>query len=538
LIATTASAINQSRKTFLDRKIDALMRHHFLGGNSMDDDNAPDPTVSRRWLGRAVLLGGGVAAVAGTTPAQAATASTGWRLGGNAGVTTDGKNYLGTNNPAPLIFKTAQHASQPVERMRIAPTGELLIRGSAAIGTSAKTGTALNVATATKDGIGVLAAAPNGANATGVYGTSPDGIGVHGSSNHNFAVFGTSLDGSGVRGETYTAGSSIAAIDGRGIGTGNTGVRGISNHGLGVAGFTQDGKGVFGRSTADGTGARGVHGEALGAGSIGVLGVADKDDNCSGVRGTSLNGVGVHGDSLHNFAVFGTTEDGAGVNGTCYDVGGTGVFGASRSPGLGTGVFAYAASGKSYALFAENLNSDNQGAAYAGYFNGTVSIQGALSKTSGSFKIDHPLDPSNKYLYHSFVESPDMMNVYNGNVVTDDHGRATVTLPDYFMALNKDFRYQLTVIGQFAQAVIGRKIDNGQFDIHTDKPDVEVSWQVTGIRQDAFAEAHRVPTTLDKPADELGTYLHPEVHGQPATKALHYGRAPTPRDRPAQAPVG
>ena len=61
------------------------------------------------------------------------------------------------------------------------------------------------------------------------------------------------------------------------------------------------------------------------------------------------------------------------------------------------------------------------------------------------------LDPANKYLYHSFVESPDMMNVYNGNVVTDKRGMATVVLPEYFEALNSDFRYQLTVIGRFAR---------------------------------------------------------------------------------------
>jgi hypothetical protein len=83
--------------------------------------------------------------------------------------------------------------------------------------------------------------------------------------------------------------------------------------------------------------------------------------------------------------------------------------------------------------------------AYAGYFTGRTHVAGVFSKGAGSFKIDHPLDPENRYLYHSFVESPDMMNVYNGNVVTDNDGLAIVTLPDWFEALNKDFRYQLTV---------------------------------------------------------------------------------------------
>ena len=122
-----------------------------------------------------------------------------------------------------------------------------------------------------------------------------------------------------------------------------------------------------------------------------------------------------------------------------------------------------------------------------------VDVVGTLSKGGGSFKIDHPLDPANKYLYHSFVESPDMMNIYNGNITTDGDWLATVMLPDWFEALNRDFRYQLTVIGQFAQAIVAGKVANNQFSIQTDKPNVEVSWQVTGIRQDAYANAHRIP---------------------------------------------
>jgi hypothetical protein len=158
---------------------------------------------------------------------------------------------------------------------------------------------------------------------------------------------------------------------------------------------------------------------------------------------------------------------------------------------------------------------------------------GTLSKHAGSFKIDHPLDPANKYLYHSFVESPDMMNVYNGNVTTDKRGYATVTLPDYFEALNRDFRYQLTVIGQFAQAIVATKIGNNRFVIRTNKPKVEVSWQVTGIRQDAYANAHRIPVEEDKPAGQQGHYLHPELFGQPETKSIAARRgvpaAPTAR---------
>ena len=145
--------------------------------------------------------------------------------------------------------------------------------------------------------------------------------------------------------------------------------------------------------------------------------------------------------------------------------------------------------------------------------SGNVGIKGNLSKGGGSFKIDHPLDPANKYLYHSFVESPDMMNVYNGNITTDRRGLAKVTLPGYFEALNRDFRYQLTVIGQFAQAIVAKEIQDNAFVIKTNRPGVKVSWQVTGIRHDAYAEAHRIQVEVEKSPDERGHYIHPELFG-------------------------
>jgi len=149
---------------------------------------------------------------------------------------------------------------------------------------------------------------------------------------------------------------------------------------------------------------------------------------------------------------------------------------------------------------------------------GTVHVVGNLTKGGGSFQIDHPLDPANKYLSHSFVESPDMMNIYNGNIITDARGNATVLLPDWFEALNQDFRYQLTVIGEFAQAIIAREVHHNRFAIRTNRPHVKVSWQVTGIRHDAYANAHRIQVEEDK-GDKRGTYLHPELFKTPAVAA-------------------
>jgi hypothetical protein len=179
------------------------------------------------------------------------------------------------------------------------------------------------------------------------------------------------------------------------------------------------------------------------------------------------------------------------------------------------------ASGTSYGVYAEARYGAG---AYAGFFLGNAVVTGVLAKGAGTFKIDHPLDPENKYLQHSFVESPDMMNVYNGNVTTDAGGLATVELPEYFDALNKDFRYQLTVIGEFAQAIVAEEIENNQFTIRTDKPSVKVSWQVTGIRKDAFAEANRIQVEVEKPVNEKGLYLHPEAFQLNPEMQIHYSQ--------------
>jgi hypothetical protein len=200
-----------------------------------------------------------------------------------------------------------------------------------------------------------------------------------------------------------------------------------------------------------------------------------------------------------------------GVQGRTGSLTGAGVEGIStQGIGLNYGVFGQVASPQGY----------------AGYFAGRAHVTGTLSKGAGAFKIDHPLAPEDKYLYHSFVESPDMKNVYDGVVATDAAGHATVEMPEWFQALNRDFRYQLTVIGQFAQAMVAEEMAGNRFAIRTDKPHVKVSWQVTGIRQDAFAEKHRIPVEEDKPEDERGTYLHPEDRGVPRDRGLEHKRRP------------
>jgi len=166
---------------------------------------------------------------------------------------------------------------------------------------------------------------------------------------------------------------------------------------------------------------------------------------------------------------------------------------------------------------------------------GNLTVSGTLVKHAGSFKIDDPLDPANKYLSHSFVESPDMMNIYNGNAILNKKGEAVIELPKWFQALNKDFRYQLTCIGGFSPVYIAKEINNNRFKIAGGKPGAKVSWQVTGIRQDVYANAHRIPVEEDKAEAERGHYSYPELYGEPPEKAIGAPSDPHPAKEQARA---
>ena len=177
-------------------------------------------------------------------------------------------------------------------------------------------------------------------------------------------------------------------------------------------------------------------------------------------------------------------------------------------------------------MLSSRLRVTRKAPGYGGYFYGNINVTGTVFGGSKDFKIDHPLDPANKYLFHSSVESSEMMNIYTGNVTTDGEGLATVQLPDWFEVLNTDFRYQLTVVGQFAQAIVSSKVASHRFGIRTDKPNVEVSWQITGIRQDAYAKAHPLVVEQEKDVRERGHYIYPELYGAPEEQSIAWARHP------------
>jgi hypothetical protein len=271
----------------------------------------------------------------------------------------------------------------------------------------------------------------------------------------------------------------------------------------------------------------------LAAGSPSVDNPAFGGAGFTAAAGSGGNG----GDSIVSFGGSGDFDTNNG------NTGGQGIFaeGGGGSAG-GAGIFALGGGATEGGCCADgpggyfeggsnNFSGDGivalTGGALAGSFSGSVDISADLNVGgSKNFKIDHPIDPANKYLVHSAVESSERMNIYTGNVVTDGQGEATVQLPDWFEALNSDFRYQLTVIGVFAQAIVAREIENGAFAIRTSSPNVKVSWQVTGVRQDAYAKAHPLVVEEEKETRLRGFYIHPELYGAPPEKQIEWARHP------------
>jgi len=358
----------------------------------------------------------------------------------------------------------------------------------------------------------------------------------------DFTVSGSPVTGSGTLGLSWNIApafankpNAIVKRDANGSFTAGT----ISAYEIIGSNYTADGAAVFALDYANSYGLHavsaniGVYAEGLsegvsgissggtgvyGQGLFGVLGLGDRYGVYGVSQGTNADADGVHGetDSAAASGVAGVNNaGGAGI----YGVGGNGVIGSSGIAG-GVGVGAYNSS-TGDALFAEN-----QSGGFAAFFLGDVDVDGNFSKAGGSFKIDHPFDPANKYLYHSFVESPDMMNIYNGNVILDGNGEAFVPLPEWFQELNRDFRYQLTCLDGFAPIYVAQRVQGNRFKIAGGKPGMEVSWQVTGVRQDAWANAHRIPVEQLKPEKERGSYLHPELFGAPAEKSIAWARHP------------
>jgi hypothetical protein len=229
-----------------------------------------------------------------------------------------------------------------------------------------------------------------------------------------------------------------------------------------------------------------------------VLGVSSRDEQGRGgydpgVSGISSNGAGVRGQ--------GTSA---------------GVVGSSRR---GPGVLGFAGFGR------------------AGEFYGDVRVNGTLEKAGGGFRIDHPQNAEDKYLTHSFVESDDMKNVYDGVAILDGSGAASVDLPDWFEDLNRDFRYQLTAVGGAAPNLhVAEEVSRSRFKIAGGEGGMKVCWQVTGTRKDPWAAANPFVVEEEKPQEERGRYLDPALYDAPEEQIIMRPRMEAIR-QPPQPPL-
>jgi hypothetical protein len=369
------------------------------------------------------------------------------------------------------------------------------------------------------------------------------GLGVLGSSS-SIGVQGltSSTSGIGVEGfASATTGYSVG-VYGAGVSPTAVGVYGDSQH-IGIQGTGVD-VGMYGASSGistqgAGSGNAGVWGDTGGTPGLfaGVLGTAD--DNYAGlffndgsevpalyVANTTENFGGeafnAFVSSVDTYAVIG--DPGCNTGFMALQLGQNGMSGCSNytlTGGTNGHTYINALAGAAVHI---RINSVEQLEATSGNIN----ISGNLTVSGNkNFRIDHPLDPANKYLFHAAIESSEVLNLYSGNTVLDASGEAVVQLPDWFEVINKDFRYQLTPIGAPGRDLyVAEEVSGGHFKIAGGKPGGKISWQVSGVRNDAWEKAHPMVVEADKGA-QRGQYLTPELYGAPETARIGY-MAPAP----------
>lgn len=395
--------------------------------------------------------------------------------------------------------------------------------GTAQTGHSNVTGTA--IAAEFKGGgsglTGVNADLFDGLDSTSFLQSIPNPLSLTASQSGGIIVKGTN---------TSTGANSIGvAGDATGNGTSSTGVRGTS--------ASPTGRGVSGLSTSvSGVAIAGYFENSSPAG----FGVFSKSKGLYGVFGWSelLSGTGYGGffqaDSTTGIAVRGvatsgnpgavggsfSTPAGKGVFGEATDTTGTtygGYFESKSDSGRGVyGLASSAAPNTAYGVVGQNMGTGGYGV----YALGDLGASGVKT-----FRIDHPLDPANKYLLHYSSESPFPQNFYSGNSTTDAQGYAWVQLPDYFSQINTNFKYQLTVVdtsdsADFVWAKVVKKVAGNRFRIRSNKPGIEVSWRIEADRNDLRIQSRRPQDVINKPLSERGTYQQPELYGMPQKQGI------------------
>lgn len=306
---------------------------------------------------------------------------------------------------------------------------------------------------------------------------------------------------------------------------------------------TANNSAIFGQSTGL---SRGVVGQIANTATADVAtrGLNLRTAGGIGVEGEGFNGVSGKSAANQGYAVFGnnTATPGGTVNTNAVGVAGLGGIGVLGQTTQGTlaGVL-----GQNFATTvvddnAAILGQSNSGAGVIGsnidlsYF-GVISIGDFAATGVKNFMIDHPMDPQNKYLKHFSIESDQVLNVYRGNITLDANGEAVATLPHYFQAININFSYQLTAVGTPAPGVyVKEEITTGNtFKISGGNPGQKISWVVYAERNDPYLQQHpeKRATEVDKRENLKGTYTHPQLYGQPASKASIPTQAPVKEQR-------
>jgi hypothetical protein len=468
-----------------------------------------------------------------------------WLLTGNAG-TNPTNNFLGTTDAQALVFRTNN-----LERMRVLANGQVVIGSTTPFAGdvfSAYSGAgnyAINAYSSGANGIGVYAQTTGTGSNAGLF------LGNN-AANTQATIYARTIAGSG----------AVAELDADGTGMGVW---------VTTAAANPNGKGIEVSVNGSGANARGVDvymaaaNTGLGYGGFhnGNGRVANfQQQNTTTTEPTIFASAAAPGGRVIN-AQNNATNSRASVG--FFSQASTGLTTAppasptdfttaaavwGQSSGIRSGVFlASGASNNTIALNAQFNNTTandaigvygraapqpnwgygvvGQGNWYGVFANGDMGASG--TKT---FMIDHPLDPENKYLKHYSMESPEVLNVYRGNVVLDANGQATVQLPNYFHAININCSYNLTPIGAPANLYIESEVDaQGRFKIAGGRPGMKVSWYVHAERNDAYIQANPDKKAVEvvKRPHEQGLYLQPEAHGQPEEKGLFFKHKAQPQ---------
>ncbi|MFD7644515.1 hypothetical protein ACFV4P_28155 [Kitasatospora sp. NPDC059795] len=487
----------------------------------------------------------GVAGKAATGPGVSGSSTQGPGVTGQGGGTSPGVSgnaaagpgVSGTSAQGVGVTGTGAGASPGVSGQADSGPGVL---GSSAHGVGVAgqgAGASPGVSGQADSGPGVLGTSTHGAGLSGagtagpgVSGSSTGAPGVSGSSTSGPGVVGTSPPGPGVAG-TSTGGPGVSGTSTGGaglLGTGAPGVSGMSTNGVGVTGTSAPGPGVSGISTI-GTGVSGI------------------SDSGAGMRTTSTSGIALDATSWSSIAVEAFSSDGVGIESYCGhpEPGGGGSGSSPDPPNRGPAVRGHSWFGAGVEGLSEydagvhawgSTGLTASGRTLGADISNGLRVNGVIvSAGSARFVIDHPLDPAENTLTHAFVASPEQKNVYDGVVTLDDTGAARVTLPDWFDALNQHFRYQLTPLDAPAPDLhVSARISGNRFSVAGGPPGGVVSWQVTGVRLDKWAQANPVTPVTAKSTEHRGRFLHPTVFDQPAERGIGVPPAPVRNDAPKE----